>query len=206
LLRRPVELTVAGRTDRGVHARGQVVSYEGELPRLRNLNALLPHDVTVVAAEEAEPGFNARFDATSRRYVYRLHTRRWGPSPFELGRALWWPHRIDRAALDACAAALPGPHDFTAFTPSGGHHQHVVRTVLEARWEPAGEETLSFHIEADAFMRHMIRVLVGTMLEVAGDRRSLEDFTALLGGAPRASAGPTAPAHGLYFMGARYPG
>jgi tRNA pseudouridine38-40 synthase len=204
-LRRPVELTVAGRTDRGVHARGQVVSYEGELPRLRNLNALLPHDVTVVAAEEAEPGFNARFDATSRRYVYRLHTRRWGPSPFELGRALWWPHRIDRAALDACAAALPGPHDFTAFTPSGGAHQHVVRTVLEARWESTGEETLSFHIEADAFMRHMIRVLVGTMLEVAGDRRSLEDFTALLGGAPRASAGPTAPAHGLYFVGARYP-
>jgi tRNA pseudouridine38-40 synthase len=206
LLRRPVELTVAGRTDRGVHARGQVVSYDGPPPPLRNLNALLPHDVAVLAAEPAPPGFNARLDARSRSYLYRVHTRRWGPSPFEVGRALWWPHRVDLGALQACAAAIAGEHDFTAFTPSGGYHRRFERVVLAASWAAGGEQTLEFHIEADAFMRHMIRVLVGTMLEVAGDRRTLEDFTALLAGAPRSAAGPTAPAHGLYFLGARYPG
>src|SRR5690349_24859157 len=95
VLRAPVSLTVAGRTDRGVHALGQVCSYEGPLPPLRSLNALLPHDVGVLAAEAAPDGFSARHDARSRSYLYRVHTRAGGPSPFELGRALWWPHRVD---------------------------------------------------------------------------------------------------------------
>jgi tRNA pseudouridine38-40 synthase len=106
--------------------------------------------------------------------------------------------------LDACAAAIVGEHDFTAFTPSDTYHQRFERIVLHATWTGEGSESLEFRIEADAFMRNMIRVLVGTMLEVAGDRRTLEDFTALLAGAPRSAAGPTAPAHGLYFLGARY--
>jgi tRNA pseudouridine38-40 synthase len=204
LLRREVALVVAGRTDRGVHALGQVCSYEGPVPPLRSLNALLPDDVAVVSAEEAPPGFSARHDARSRTYLYRVHTRRGGPSPFETGRALWWPHPIDREALDACAAALRGTHDFTAFTPADTYHQRFERDVLASSWAAAGPELLEFTIEADAFMRNMNRVLVGTMLEVAGGRRSLEDFRALLEGAPRAAAGPTAPAHGLYLAAVRY--
>ena len=117
ILREPVRLTVAGRTDRGVHALGQVASYEGPPPSLRSVNAVLPREIAVLAAEEAPPGFSARHDARSRTYRYRVLARR-APSPFERGRALWWPYRLDEAALDACAAALAGTHDFTAFTPS----------------------------------------------------------------------------------------
>jgi tRNA pseudouridine38-40 synthase len=202
VLRRDVELTVAGRTDRGVHALGQVASYAGPPPPLRSVNAVLPGSIAVLTAEAAPEGFNARFSARSRSYAYRLLARR-APSPFERARALWWPHRLDEAALHACAGALAGRHDFTAFTPTETAHKSLTRTVLAAGWERTGD-VLAFSIEADAFLRHMNRVLVGTMLEVAGGRRSLEDFVALLGGAPRSAAGATAPAHGLYLTGVRY--
>jgi len=203
VLREPVALTVAGRTDAGVHALAQVASHPGPPPRVEGVNALLPDEIALLAAEPAPEDFDARRSARSRTYVYRVLARS-APSPFERRRALHWPYPVDRELLDACAAALPGQHDFTAFTPTETEHVRFERLVLDARWREAGPDVLEFWIEADAFMRQMNRILVGTMLEVAGGRRSLVDFTRLLQGAHRRDAGVTAPPHGLYLARVSY--
>jgi tRNA pseudouridine38-40 synthase len=209
LLSAPASLTVAGRTDAGVHAWGQVASFEAETDRStdelrRALNALTPGEIAVLSLSEASAGFNARRDARSRTYCYRVLATR-VESPFERGRALWWPYRVDRDALDACATAAAGTHDFTAFTPTDTEHVRFQRDVMRCEWrEGSSAQLLELWIEADAFMRNMVRVLVGTMLEVAAGRRSLEDFTTLLNGAPRERAGETAPAHGLYLASVAY--
>jgi tRNA pseudouridine38-40 synthase len=203
LRRDGVALTVAGRTDAGVHAWRQVCSFQGEPVRIHSVNALLPDDVAVVECARVEPGFDARHDATSRAYCYRVLTRG-ARSAHERRRALHWPYPVDRSALQTCAAILVGTHDFTAFTPTDSAHVRFSRHVLGARWCQPRPELLEFWIEADAFLRHMNRVLVGTMLEVARARRSVESFAALLDGRPRSDAGPTAPAHGLYLAGVGY--
>jgi tRNA pseudouridine38-40 synthase len=179
-----------------------VCSYEGEPVAAGALNALLPDQIAARACEPAPDGFDARRDARSRSYRYRILARS-APSPFERGRALWWPRPLDRAALDACAGALVGQHDFTAFTPTETEHVFFDRTVLDAAWEQEGE-VLVFRIEADAFLRHMNRILVATMLDVGEGKRTPESFAALLEGRPRAQAGRTAPAHGLFLVGVRY--
>ncbi len=203
VLRREVGLTVAGRTDAGVHAHGQVASHAGEPATARALNGVVPSGVRVLESVAAPEGFDARRDARGRTYRYRLFTRETA-SPFEHGRSLHWPHPLDRSALDACAAALAGTHDFTAFTPTVTDHVRFERDVFRAEWLADGEHGLAFWIEADTFMRHMVRILVGTMLAVGRGRLSPDDFEHLLDGRPRTEAGDTAPAHGLYLESVRY--
>jgi tRNA pseudouridine38-40 synthase len=196
-------LAVAGRTDAGVHALGQVASVEvsGGPPPARvadALNAVLPEDVAVVAGEEAAPDFHARHSARARSYRYRMFRRK-VPSPFEARRAWWYPRPIDRGRLDEAAALLLGEHDFRAFTRTDSEHELFRREIVEARWVDR-DDALEFEITADSFLRHMVRTLVGTMLEVPPDR-----FAELLGGdRSRAEAGTTAPAWGLYLIHVRY--
>jgi tRNA pseudouridine38-40 synthase len=199
-------LSVAGRTDAGVHAWGQVASFTAAVEEVealgRSLNGVLPRDVAVLSAELATGTFDARRDALSRTYCYRVLVRP-VQSPFERGRALWWPAPLDQGSLEDCARLLVGTHDFTAFTPTRSDHVRFERDVARADWIRE-EDVLSFWIEADTFMRHMVRVLVGTMLEVGEGRREPSDFASLLEGAPRSSSGETAEADGLYLASVRY--
>lgn len=207
VLRAPVaELRVAGRTDAGVSASGQVVSLLAplgvDLGRLvRALNGTLPADVAVVAVAEAAAGFDARADATSRAYEYRVLPG--VRSPLRRDRVLHVPVTLDVEALRAAAATVVGQHDFRAFTPTKTEHVFFDRTVAVCEWMERGDE-LVLRIEADAFLRHMVRVLVGSMLLVGRGHWDVVRFARLLDGLPRATAGPTAPPHPLTLVAVRY--
>ena len=194
-------LAVAGRTDSGVHALGQVASVdvEGGPPPERAagaLNSRLPDEITVTSGAVAPTGFHARHSALSRSYRYRLSTRA-TRSPFETRRSWWVPRPLDEIALSAAAAAIVGEHDFRAFTPTQTYHQVFIRSVERAEWIRRGDH-LDFEITANSYLRHMVRSLVGTMLEAP------ETLPGLLDGSPRSDAGATAPPCGLYLVSVAY--
>src|SRR6478735_5152864 len=196
------QLRVAGRTDTGVHALAQVASVdvEGGAPVERAapaLNARLPDDVGVSAAEPAAPDFDARYLARARSYRYRIY-RRAERSPFEERRSWWYPHPLDEEHLAESADLLLGEHDFRAFTPTETQHKVLTRTIESATWHRR-EEALELEITAVSFLRHMVRTLVGTMLE-----QSPQELKQLLDGGHRSDAGTTAPPWGLYLVSVRY--
>lgn len=195
--REPTKLTVAGRTDAGVHAWGQIASHPGEPASARSLNALLPDDVSVLSSESAPEGFDARAEATSRTYCYRIWNRRERPALLR-GRVLWHAGALDLTMLDRCAESLRGEHDFRAFTLSDEPYRSYVREIRRAEWIQRAR-LLEFWIEGASFTRRMVRSLVSFQIDVARGVREHERFEELLLGASREDGGATAAPCGLYL-------
>ncbi len=209
LFDRPTRSTAAGRTDRGVHATGQVVSCDGpgtwdpeELERATN--ALLPDRLHVVSVRTAAPDFHARFSAIARAYVYRVGVHRESASPF-LNRYCWpLCEPLDAAPLERAAAAIEGEHSFAGFAKSGQEERGDRCRVLGARWREWEGLGFRFEILADRFLHHMVRYLVGTMVAVARGRRPESDVAALLAGDPDVVTSPPAPPGGLFLARVYY--
>lgn len=209
LANRPTTVVGAGRTDRGVHATGQVASvlvpgkWTPDSLR-RALNAILPPDIRVSAAEEVTLDFHARFDATARSYVYRVGTTESALSPF---RRRWcWPlaRELDRPVLDAAAEQIVGDHSFRAFAKAGQEERGDRCTVMRAEWRDWSQFGVELHITANRFLHHMVRYLVGTMVEMALGRRPLADMARLLAGEPGLETSPPAPPEGLFLTHVAY--
>lgn len=211
VLRQPVKLEVAGRTDAGVHASGQVVSFSADtdLPPetiAYKATAVMPKDLALRRCLKVPDSFDARRQAISRSYEYRLLDSSIR-SPLARERTVYIARKLDEAALGRAAAMIRGEHDFRAFTPSRTYHSYFTRKVSESRWERDGEQ-LVYRVTADSFLYGMVRTLVGTMIEIADGKRALDNLASLLDGAEtrRSAAGYSAPAHGLTLVGVGYEG
>jgi tRNA pseudouridine38-40 synthase len=207
VLRQQVKLSVAGRTDAGVHASGQVVSFDADtdLPPAQisyKVTAALPKDLALRRCVAAPAEFDARRDARSRSYEYRVVNDEIR-SPLKRHRSSYVARPLDFDLLLETARLVEGRRDFQAFTPSRTYHVRFERVVTESRWTRSGD-LLTYGITADSFLYGMVRSLVGTMLEVAGGKRDLEDFERLLSGAERSEAGSAAPSRGLTLVGVGY--
>lgn len=209
ILRQPIELTVAGRTDAGVHARGQVAHLDvvggiGEPERLvRRLARFLPTDVRVTAITEVSTDFDARFSALRRHYEYRFSTARYGVDPLDVRGVVSWPRRIDLDSMREASSRLLGLHDFAAFCKRRDGAT-TVRELQRFDWERSGDRVTAF-VSADAFCWSMVRSLVGAMQAVGEGRRTPEWTAALLDTRTRSSSVTVAPAHGLSLVGVDYP-
>ncbi len=206
-----IRVHAAGRTDAGVHAAGLGVSAvvperwtTGDLRR--GLNALLPEDCWVAACQEMKPGFHARKSAASRRYRYVLGTDEGSRSPFRHRFEWALGEPVSGAALHQAAALLPGEHDFTGFSVRSSPREHKRCRILVCRWEARSPgRGFELEIQADRFLHHMVRMLVGTMVDIARNRRPAADLAAVLAGEPGVRTSPPAPPQGLYFVAAEYP-
>lgn len=208
LLGHPVTVLGASRTDAGVHARGQAAHLElaepfAESGLVHGGNHRLPADVRVLAAARMAAGFHALKHARAKEYRYRLR-REAVLSPLDAPFAAAVDPRVDVGAMARAVALLPGRHDFSAFALAGGGHRQPFRRIVAAGWDEVGPE-LVFRVVGDGFLRGMVRILVGTLVDVGLGRRSEADFAALLAGGQRTEAGPTAPAHGLCLERVVYP-
>jgi tRNA pseudouridine38-40 synthase len=206
-----VATKAAGRTDAGVHALAQVVSFvvperwpPNELQRA--LRALLPEDMWVVKVDRSPDGFDARRHATSRRYRFVIGCDDGSRSPFRRPYEWALARTLDRDLLNAACAPISGEHDFRGFCAVGQDKPHFLCTVTTAEWrERVAGEGFIFEIEANRFLHNMVRFLVGTMVDVARERRPPEDVSRILADKNNKNASPPAPPEGLYLLGARYP-
>ena len=209
VLRSPVALTVAGRTDAGVHATGQVAS--ADLPvdldegwAVRRLARLLPADVRVTAVTAVPPEFDARFAALRRHYRYRIATAPWGAEPLRARDTLAWPHPLDLDAVAAASAGLLGEHDFAAFCKRRDGAT-TVRALERLEWRRGPDAVVEAAVSADAFCHAMVRSLVGALLDVGRGRRAADWPAGLLGREERVAEVAVAPARGLTLVGVDYP-
>jgi tRNA pseudouridine38-40 synthase len=207
VLRQRVKMSVAGRTDAGVHARGQVVSFEAETELeppvvAYKTTAVLPEDLALRRCVAAVEGFDARKSAKSRSYEYRIVNDR-VRSPLQRRRAIYVARDLDFDLLQNAAKLVRGTHDFRAFTPSKTYHVRFERIVTESVWERSGD-LLVYKVNADSFLYGMVRTLVGTMLEVADGGRGMASFERLLSGGERSEAGPAVASKGLTLAGVGY--
>lgn len=209
VLGHPVELTCAGRTDAGVHAWGQVISFDADDQRLdlevlqRSINKQLRPQIAVRAIERAPDDFDARFSARSRLYRYTVLNSD-APSPFSARTAWWIDAPLDLKAMRLACDPLIGEHDFSSFCRRPNDDASLTRRVLDARWEEPGEDALEFWIEANAFCHQMVRSIVGTLVEVGLGKKRAGDLTGILRAGDRSAAGQLAPAHGLCLWSVRY--
>ena len=207
VLRHTVKMSVAGRTDAGVHASGQVVSFEADTELEPSVvayktTAVLPEDLALRRCVGADEDFDARTDARSRSYEYRIVN---APvrSPLKRQRAIYVARKLDFELLQEAARLVPGTHDFRAFTPSRTYHVRFERVVMGSAWRRSGD-LLVYNITADSFLYGMVRTLIGTMLEVADGRRQIASFEQLLSGGKRSEAGPALASRGLTLVGVGY--